>query len=275
MFVEALEIGLAATENRKRIATVWKRLRNWIRRGTLQIGVVGPGGVGKTTLGHVLGGMVDPFASPTEYHESIVLEEFSVPGETPAVLVVAPGQERRRVRTWPGLMKRLTQAPSAGVINVVCDGHHSGAPEICWKEHPLFEKGQRHSQFVRKYLQYHRDLELRQAKELAEHLIHAPGHPWLVTLVTKQDLWWNERRAVQDHYQAGEYAQIFDAVRQKRGTEHFVHEFASAALVLQNLAFRPTEVLVPTASGYDQEIRAANLQRLFQTIDAICRMQAR
>lgn len=89
----------------------------------------------------------------------------------------------------------------------------------------------------------------------------------MITLVTKQDLWWNERNKVKDHYMNGEYNSTIEKVMGRRGRNNFAHEYVSASLVLSNFSTSSGELLAPNTAGYDQNIQLENLLNLFKTVD--------
>jgi hypothetical protein len=91
----------------------------------------------------------------------------------------------------------------------------------------------------------------------------------MITIVNKQDLWWNQRNHVKDHYSNGEYEQIIQGVRNKIGATRFVHEYCSASLVMDNFLSIENEMLVPTTSGYDQRLKSANFKNFLGTIETL------
>ncbi len=106
---------------------------------------------------------------------------------------------------------------------------------------------------------------------MTPRLLDAPGKLWMITLVAKQDLWWNERVKVQQHYAGGEYNKLVEQIKHERGTQHFVHEYLSASLVINNLTTSKGELLAPTTGGYDQNIQYAHLQQLLEHVNNFAR----
>ncbi len=136
--IAAAELGHKGWEMLPTVQKLWKREVDRFRRGSLTIPVFGAGGVGKTTAGMILTGELNPFTGPTAYRESLVTEEMKLPlnvklplrtpkdiGGVPCRLLIAPGQERRVVQTWPRLIRTLLTQDRIGIINVVCYGYHS------------------------------------------------------------------------------------------------------------------------------------------------------
>jgi hypothetical protein len=89
----------------------------------------------------------------------------------------------------------------------------------------------------------------------------------MITIVSKQDLWWNQRNEVKDHYANGEYEQIIQGIRNRIGSTRFVHEYCSASLVMENFLSGANEMLVPTTGGYDQSLKLINSRAFFGTIE--------
>jgi len=186
--------------------------------------------------------------------------------------VVAPGQALRRRRTWPALLRDLTNGQSCGIINVVAYGYQSIEGELSYKNLPAFEKRMTAKQFMEGYRLEKQQLELDALRELQSHLISAPGKIWMLTLVTKQDLWWTDRLAVRRQYESGIYRELIDQIEQQRGSGRFAHEYLSASLVMQNFTSGQNELLAKTVSGYDDILQTANMQLVFDAAGRLARV---
>jgi hypothetical protein len=270
MFTEILGVGSAAFslfENRQSILQSVRRFRRRILRGTWRVPVFGDGGTGKTTLGKFLAGELDTDVAIAGYRETVGQEELSLPGEFPCLLLVPPGQRRRRPETWPALYRLLSGGKAKGVINVVSWGYHS--TDFEYDRHIAYKVGISDSEYLDAYLASNRQGEITALNELAPHLEATEGKIWMITLVTKQDLWWNERHNVETHYKNGEYGACIQRIINVKGTENFVHNYYSVSLIPENLATKDGKILAHTAAGYDQPLRIANLTRFVQGLSEL------
>ncbi len=263
----AAELGITLFEHNKRVTTLLKKLRYLLRHGILHVEIFGPGGVGKTTLGLILAEGTHPKRSTNKYQESIDVEGYWLQGDTVVAIHVPPGQERRRSSTWQDFYKRLAQGKSSGVINVVSWGYHS-FQEFSYQETKYYRKGMSETEFLANYAEQGREEELTIIKDLVPRLCDAKEKLWMITLVTKQDLWWNERASVRQHYEQGEYHSYINKILEAKGSQNFSHEYLSASLVLNNLTSGTGQLLAPTTAGYDQNIQAANVEQFLKAINS-------
>ena len=263
----AFEAGLAIYENRSRLEALARRIRFRIKRGHLRIGVFGLGGTGKTTLGYVLVGV------PRRINKSVSVQEFHLSGDLECTLLVAPGQGRRIELVWPALFRSVADGSMTGVVNVVSWGYHSFAG-VGFRDHAAYQDGMDEREFLLAYSSMRRERELEALRTMTPHLKSAPGDLWMITLVTKQDLWWKDQLKVRDYYETGEYNELIAGIRVSRGAEHFRHEYAFASLVMNNLRTSDGELLVPTTEGYDQNMQEASMSRLLQVFWDLVRDRA-
>jgi hypothetical protein len=267
MFVETVKGGLLLYDQRAKLASLWKRLQRWITRGSSAIVIVGAGGTGKSTLGQLLARGPTGLAQPQRYRESMTVETLRLSGNVPATLLVAPGQERRRTRTLPGLLRDIASRRSLGIIHVVSHGYHSLGEEVSFRELPEYQKGMTASKFLDRYAESCRQRELDILREIEPHLLAVKQPFWMLTLVTKQDLWWDERATVRRGYESGFYGPLIEGIQSQRGIERFTHEYVSASLVVQNLCSGNNELLAKTTAGYDDAIQLANLMTVFDAVE--------
>lgn len=111
--------------------------------------------------------------------------------------------------------------------------------------------------------------EINKLKLLLSGLLAVSEPMWMVTLVNKQDLWWDRRVQVRDYYSNGEYSELVDEFRAKMGAKAFQHEIVPASLQINNLVTPANELLANTVAGYDSNTHLSHLQTLYSKIDEL------
>lgn len=260
-------------QNREWVAQRLQELRSWFsNRGSHEskgrLLIIGPGGVGKSTAGLFLSGQYNSLLSiPGEYQESLGVETYSLEDDDRVEIVVPPGQRHRRDATWKDLQAAIGSGEYGGIIMTNSFGYHS-LGQISYRHHRLYrEAGE--ADFLRRFLATCREDELDVVQRLAPFLRTNQRRCWLLTLVTKQDLWWPEHRRVEEHYRTGAYGELISSVIAQVGSGRLRHEAVFASLVISNFTTGNKELLAQTASGYDQNLQAASLRRLCETLYAL------
>lgn len=186
-------------------------------------------------------------------------------------VIVVPGQERRE-DTWDDLLRSLVSGKVKLIIHVVSWGYHSFG-EFGYTQHRLYQRGMTTERFVEEYAGDRRNRELGVLRKIEPHLSIADQKKTImITLVTKQDLWWNDRLAVKEHYTNGDYERQIQEIRNRRESSNFVHEYLSASLVMKNLISWANELLIPTTQGYDQRLRVTNFRNFLNAIETLFRI---
>lgn len=255
-----------AYKNRDQIWTLSQKFWRWLKDGYLRVVVFGPGGTGKTTLGEFLSGDSDA-VDDLEYQESITQEDFAVPGNVFGSMLVPPGQKARQERHWSQLFELLQSGRSSGIVNVVSWGYHS-FQGIRYQDTKYYNEGMSRKDFLDVYLENRRYREIDVFETLMPRIVDATEELWMITLIAKQDLWWDRRKKVNDWYTNGAYNDIINNIKNKRGHKNFNHEYLSASLVVKNFVDGEDQILDTTVSGYDDRIRSSHLRRLDETITA-------
>lgn len=237
-------------ENRKQLFPIYGKLRYWWKHGSTTICIFGAGGTGKSVLGLLLSGKNDFIASDFTSDQSQSVESYGLPDKS-CKLLIPPGQRGSSPTSWRDALATLINGSSIGVINVVCAGYRTT------RELNLpFEQ----------FRQSSIDEELKLVSEIKQPIINAKKNVWMITLVTKQDLWWSKKEEVTKHYQQGEYNKLIEEIRHYRGINQFSHAYVHASLIIQNLMIG-NELIVPTAQGYDQLLQAGSMSLFRKQLD--------
>jgi hypothetical protein len=271
MFVETIEAigtGVGVIEISEKLFPTFKRIFNLLKNGELKIAIFGAGGTGKSTLGKLLSGEFELSGLLQTYQESISIEQYKLESNKIGSVIVAPGQKRRE-DTWDDLLRTLVGGKIKLIIHVVSWGYHSFG-EFSYTQHRLYQSGMTLEEFLREYAAVCRNRELDVLRRIEPHLSIADQRKTIViTLVTKQDLWWNNRLEVNKHYVEGTYEQLIQNIRNKRGANNFIHEYRSTSLVMENFLSGDNELLIPTTQGYDQRLKVANFRYFLNAIESL------
>lgn len=271
MFVETIEAigtGVGVIEISEKLFPTFKRIFNLLKNGELKIAIFGAGGTGKSTLGKLLSGEFELSGLLQTYQESISIEQYKLESNNIGSVIVAPGQKRRE-DTWDDLLRTLVGGKIKLIIHVVSWGYHSFG-EFSYTQHRLYQSGMTLEEFLREYAAVCRNRELDVLRRIEPHLSIADQRKTIViTLVSKQDLWWNNRLEVNKHYVEGAYEQLIQNIRNKRGANNFIHEYRSTSLVMENFLSGDNELLIPTTQGYDQRLKVANFRYFLNAIESL------
>jgi hypothetical protein len=238
---------------------LWERFR----RSKNQIAVFGLAGAGKTTLGTCLSGQHEP----GEYEESIGIERHPYEGGE-YQLIVPPGQGHRRDASWQTILAEIQKGAALGVIDVVSYGHQSF--NFPYRQHALYRyPTMGKERFLREYAEHQRREELACFQKLCASLKAVKSKLWMITLVTKQDLWWDNKEEVRRQYEQGDYATTIADLQQSLASAGFRHEYLYASLVIQNWRDQDGELLRQHSAEYDQVQQAASLKQLLRTLSGL------
>lgn len=185
-------------DNWDQIAKRLKALAQWFRgkkkRGILMLGA---GGTGKTTLAGILAQQptfrVEAFRA---YQESIIVERYLLKDDQAVEIVVPPGQKHRRDATWRDLEHDLAAGAFRGVIVVGSYGFHSLG--ISYRDHQLYRGNK--TRFFADFCRERRNEEVAILRRLTPFLSACRQKLWILSVATKQDLWWKKRGKVEQFY---------------------------------------------------------------------------
>lgn len=258
VFNEAISIAAIALQHHKDLGELVLRLWDRLTRGHKRIIVIGAAGAGKSSLGRLLSG---EGLGDGAYRESTEVENYAFGGATSCTVLVPPGQERLRDATWSGL-EGFIRSGSNVVVHVVDWGLDEIAP-LSFSQLKQYQEGMQPSAVLEAFAANRREQEIATVDWLLE-VKPKDDRLRLVTVATKQDLWWRWRDRVRDHYESGPYAAAIASLEQRLGQGNLHHSLWSVAQISKNLRDGDGEVLLPTTEGYDEPRRKWHERRLLE-----------
>jgi len=185
--------------------------RGWFRRFAdnfrkkHRVFVLGSTGVGKTNFLLSLRKEPPPAISHQDRTEFVTSHTLDI-GNNLFVFVDTPGQPGHESRRGQAI-RSAQRVKTTGVINVVSYGYHEyrrGSEGI------VGAGGSVDSTFLTE----RREAEIAALAEWLPVLGSVHTISWMVTLVTKADLWWDRRDEVLDYYTSGNYARALQSVKE-------------------------------------------------------------
>jgi hypothetical protein len=264
-------------ENRESILSQLGKIFKWFRGSKKAPGilVMGAGGTGKTTLAQLLSGNQPGLLGvPRDYEESIAIERLMLKDDKNVEIVIPPGQQHRRDATWADLESELVDGKYRGLILVSAYGYHS-LGNISYKRHRLYRGNKK--QFMQRYLRDRRNEEIAILQRLTPHIRRCPTRLWTLSLVTKEDLWWQRRLAAEGHYRGqrnGTYGGFLRELLHRPSPTTFRHEHVSCSLAINNFVTGRRELLKTTTEGYDQQMQRESLRRLVEAVAALMKWES-
>jgi len=178
---------------------------------------VGASGTGKTTLGALLGvkGATRRIKANGHYVLSSEVEEGKISGLVFSKTTVLPGQLHfRRTRVWEPYLKKLAADHYKGVIHVVSGGYHSfdGASYRDLYPGKPFKSP---SEFLKHHLEICREREREVIKALSDALQRRRKDIWIMTLITKEDIWAKQHGTICSLYSQGPYQDLLQETERR------------------------------------------------------------
>ena len=114
----------------------------------------------------------------------------------------------RRVEFWdtPGhqtlkqergrKLNEISRKKFDGIVNLVCFGYQS-TNDI---DHTMIYQG---GEIKESFLKDNREKELKQIKEWTDRIDGESGVKWVLTIINKADVWWEQKEKVIEYYQEG------------------------------------------------------------------------
>ncbi len=175
-----------------------------LTRRKRKILVLGASGAGKTQLIRSLNEDVVASIPPSE-RTLFGTRTRTVLKNIPFLFIDTPGLVAHKGARRKALQEAI-KSHVFGIINVVCFGYHEGEAET---KYVIRRSGGEDLVRVR-YLKERRSVELSGLSEWLP-LVDNNVTDWVITVVTKADLWWpHQGVAVYDHYAIGPYSRTLD-----------------------------------------------------------------
>lgn len=179
--------------------------------------LLGCTGTGKTSFMNSLESEVVPQAIDLMNRTQTVSRNRRKLSKQPFEFIDVPGQDSHKSERIKAIRTAASEkVGSLGIINVVSYGYH----ELRGSK-PVIENGKVDSGF----LETRRKAEIKALREWTSTLCGQGGVAgWVITLITKADLWWSFRDEVIEYYESGAY---FDRLGEAQQVHHIVLPYCS------------------------------------------------
>ncbi|WNV09015.1 GTPase domain-containing protein [Tardiphaga sp. 709] len=204
--------------------------------------LLGSTGAGKTQFLRSTNEIISPAISPAARTEFATVGRFEI-NDSLFDLIDTPGQLEHRPRRDAETKEAIKQKLH-GIINFVSYGFHEyGVPlqDVISGE-----------QVKPEYLQEHQKREIDLIAEWAPLM----STEWVLTVVTKADIWWDSRETVAQHYQGGAYQKRL--ARLFPNAHHIVRPYSSISS-----RFYGT---IPGSGSFDDSVRSACRAEVFRVL---------
>lgn len=279
VFVEQA-VGAAVTEvlqHRDHYFSLLSDIYDRIKNGEQNIYIFGAGGTGKSTLAEILEAKAIVGQITGDYTLTKTEIESNVKGARFKNVWSVPGQDIYWNNVWGSLLDQLKTQRNVIVINVVAFGYHS-MQLVELSQIKEFQSGI-NSRALNKFLEARQREEVQALKQIVGHL-RTVKHLDMLTVVSKQDLWWPKRHHVKRHYQKlskesisadtpadqTTYQDQIQRLQEFIGTGNFRHNLLSVSFGNINFKTEDRYILQKTIGGYDAGLLHANFANFARTL---------
>ncbi len=265
----AIKIGLALLSDKEKINNLLESLSKYLKT-SFNIIVFGIASTGKTTMGRFIEGKLT-FRDLSTTQRSINIEffNFQESKNRKVNFIIMPGEERHEQTNISKLQETIAEKKTFGLINVVSYGYQ-------------FPKEMSHKNIIPEgktledYLEKRREMEIESINKLLPYIKSANNLSWMITLVTKQDLWWDKRNRVKDHYQNGDYSRVVTKLQEYFGNQKpFIHEYISVSFTSLNVHSNDRKLIAGVVPGYDGVIQIAHWENFIDTMQELIKLTNR
>jgi energy-coupling factor transporter ATP-binding protein EcfA2 len=173
--------------------------------------ILGSTGTGKSNFVRSLRELVPEAIDHMNRTQWATREKVTLAGEV-FRFTDTPGQTHHGDRRTDAIRRAVEGGRPFGIINVVCGGYHE---YLTGKSEALLPNGAPNPTWISEHLAVEIDAALQWVPLLA---VARPK--FVLTLVSKADLWWHDRETVLRHYEVGAY-------RKKLALDHIVLPYSS------------------------------------------------
>lgn len=216
--------------------------------------VLGLSGTGKTNLLSFLasGAVISPPIDSDDRSENVERHKVRI-NKRPFFVFDTPGQTAYSADRRELLRERVSSDTSGvRIINVVSYGYHEyGAGRA-----EAFTRSGRVSEV---FLKKHRQSEIDAVNEWVQLVGDRSSVKWILTVVTKADLWWSDKDLVLEHYSSGPYHDLIKHYDQR--IKHVVKPVCSVVHRFFDEA--------PVSGSFDDSIRSRLADAFITTVGSM------
>lgn len=246
-----------------------RKLLGWCDKSQKPVLIIGPGGVGKSTFARML--TANPIPVESDYVESSSTETQKLKDDPRIEVVIPPGQEHRRNSTWNELLDQVANGEFRGVVVVLAYGYHS-IGDVDLRLLPGYSKDDLSELVLHRQIERLGD-ELSASQKIAVAIGRCRTPIWWLTLVTKEDLWWDESLDVKRHYVTSDYLALSKIALGDKSPRDFRYEIAYSSLRIRNFDTSNGMTVKKSCAGYDQKKQRESIKRLEQTFDGLVKWE--
>jgi hypothetical protein len=238
----------------------------------IRVLIIGSGGVGKTILTKYL---KDGFLlkhnndDQIKYQITTNIEHNALSSKFAGYAIDTPGDDWYSSKNDLLIDNFVNKWLNHGVIHVVAGGY-SSFTNYSFKETKYFKQGDTESDFLKTYREAQIANDIQILKRIKPIIKSAKRNMWFITLISKEDLWWDQRDEIYNIYKNGAYGELINELQSLKNIK-FSHRFCSVALHHESFVSGEHETLAKNSSTYNTEIREKNLLNFINSLEDFTR----